>query len=213
MRRDGAEILENEDNIDFEDTRNIELVEFRVAQLLDALGQDIDSNEHIRQTPSRVASFLLESTANGFDGKDAESILDPIWPETYPEPTTIGGIKFSSLCPHHLIPFVGYATIGYHSNKKVVGLSKLPRLVHAHSKGLILQEKLTVDIVDSLVKILEPKGAAVHIEAEHSCMTIRGVKDRETLTTTSRFVGSMQKDPFRSEFLVIARRGGSRWER
>ncbi len=214
MRKDGTDILDDLDSIEHTaEARDPELVQLRVAQLLDSLGISVD-DDHIAQTPSRVAAFLLESTANGFhDGKTAEEILNPVWPESYPEPTTVGGIKFSSLCPHHLIPFVGYATLGYHPDKKVTGLSKLPRLIHAHSKGLILQERLTVEIVESLVKVLKPKGAAIHIEAEHSCMTIRGVKDRETLTTTSRFYGTMEKEPLRSEFLIIARRGGSRWER
>ena len=192
-------------------TRGHDSVRKCVKDLLLSLGLSLD-NHHLEDTPDRVAKFLLEATSNGNQGElTAEDVLDPLWKEKYDSPITVAGIKFSSLCAHHMLPFFGYATIGYFPGSVVTGLSKLPRLVHLESKGLQLQEELTKTIGESLERVLSPRGVAVHLKAEHTCMTIRGVKAQESATITSRITGKMNEDPYRSDFMRAAEGGGARW--
>ena len=192
-------------------TRGHDSVSKCVKELLISLGLSLD-NHHLQDTPDRVAKFLLEATSNGAEGALVpEDILKPLWEEEYDYPITVTGIKFSSLCAHHMLPFFGYITVGYYPRNVVTGLSKLPRLVNLESKGLQLQEELTKNIVKKLQENLDPKGVAVHIKAEHTCMTIRGVQAQESATVTSYFIGLMNKEPFRSDFIRTAEGGGARW--
>ncbi len=187
------------------------LVTDAVSNLLRALGCDMD-NHHIKETPERVAKYLLEATSNGNGGEKPEDILEKKWKESYDYPVIVSGIKFSSLCIHHMLPFFGYCTLGYFPDTHVVGLSKLPRLIALESKGFQLQEELVKRIVSTFDKIVNPLGVALYMRAEHTCMTIRGVRAHESVTSTFHAIGKMSEDPWRSEFLAEARQGGARWQ-
>ncbi len=192
-------------------TRGHDLVAKNVKNLLESLGVSVD-NHHLTDTPDRVARFLLEATSNGAEGAlTDEDILSPLWEESYDYPVTVGGLKFSSLCAHHMLPFFGYATIGYFPSDLVTGLSKIPRLLNLKCKGLQLQEELTKNIVDSLTHILSPLGVAVHLKAEHTCMTIRGVKAETSATVTALLTGKMNEEPYRSDFMMTIKSGGAQW--
>ena len=191
--------------------RGHDLVAKRVKDLLLSLGLPLD-NHHLKETPDRVARFLLDATSNGAEGAlTAEDVLQPLWKEHYDYPVIVTGLKFSSLCAHHMLPFFGYATVGYFPRNMVTGLSKIPRLVNLECKGLQLQEELTQNIVNRLETILDPLGVAVHLKAEHTCMTIRGVQSQESATVTSKLVGKMNEEPYRSDFVRAAQEGGARW--
>lgn len=142
---------------------------------------DWDS-EHMAKTPERFVKMLKElTTPEEFDFTKFRSTSD--------EMIVLGPIHFSSLCAHHIIPFVGEAWVGYVPTKWIVGLSKIPRLVKSYAKTLTVQEQLTADIGRRLDAELEPMGAAVVMRAEHMCMTLRGVQEHDTVTTTSYMSG------------------------
>lgn len=142
----------------------------------------------VHDTPDRVARMWVQELTSGYDA-DFESILKTFPSEDYDGIVTVKDIPVTSTCEHHLVPFVGYAHIGYLPGEEVVGLSKLPRLVNAFSRRLQIQERLTKQIADTLDKFLKPRGVIVVVEAEHLCMTIRGVQAPGTKTLTSAVRG------------------------
>jgi GTP cyclohydrolase I len=177
--------------------------EAAVRDLLVALGVDVE-DEHLAETPHRVARayadvltpepFDLTTFANA-DG-DNELVL-------------VTGIPFQSLCAHHLLPFHGVAHVGYLPSGRIVGLSKLARIVQRFAAAPQVQERLTREIVDCITEHLAPEGVGVIIEAEHECMSLRGVQARGTRTTTSCFRGTLRDDPAaRAEMLALVRSGG-----
>jgi GTP cyclohydrolase IA len=172
-----------------------------VAALLDALGVDRTS-EAMRETPRRVAAAFAEMLAPvPFRATTFPS-------DGYDELVVVSDIAFSSLCEHHMLPFVGRAHVGYLPGERIVGLSKLPRLVEHRARRLQVQERMTTEIADHLERILEPRGVGVVIEATHMCMSVRGVRRPGAVTTTSAVRGRLRDDPrTRQEFLdLIARR-------
>jgi GTP cyclohydrolase I len=180
---------------------DLEAAEAAVMALLVALGQDPES-EHLRATPERVAraySELLTPTA----------ITPMTFPndEGYDELVMVRGIPFHSLCQHHLLPFVGQAHIGYLPSGRIVGLSKLARVVEHVSRALQVQERMTAQIADWIEAELSPLGVGVVLEAEHMCMRLRGAKATGTCTVTSAMRGALRDDPrTRSEFLDLVQR-------
>jgi GTP cyclohydrolase I len=173
------------------------------ADLLRALGVDLDA-EGRRETPRRVAASLAE-------------LLTPVpfAPTTFPndggydELVVATGIQFHSLCEHHVLPFTGVAHVGYLPGERIIGLSKLARVVERFSRGLQVQERLTTDIAGWLDAELRPRGVGVVIEAEHLCMTLRGVRATGARTVTSALHGLVRDDPrTREEFLSLT--GGRR---
>ena len=182
-----------------------ERAERAVADLLDALGVDRRA-EALRDTPRRVASTfaeLLEPTpfrATTFPNDGG-----------YDELVIVSDIAFSSLCEHHLLPFVGVAHIGYLPGDRIVGLSKLPRLVEHRARRLQVQERLTTEVADWLERTLRPRGVGVVMEATHMCMSLRGVRQPGALTTTSALRGRLREDPrTRQEFFELIGRRGAR---
>jgi GTP cyclohydrolase I len=174
--------------------------ELAVRALLIALGQDPDS-EHLRETPRRVAGayaelltpqpFALTTFAND---------------EEYEELVVARDIPFQSLCEHHILPFHGVAHVGYLPDQRIVGLSKLARVVDRFARGLQVQERLTKQVADWLDSNLHPKGVGVVIEAEHQCMTLRGVRAHESRTITSALQGHLRTDAAaRLEFFALTR--------
>lgn len=160
-----------------------------VADLLTALGYEPAQGDLV-ETPRRVADALIELlTPEPFEMTTFPN------DDGYDEPVVVGGIPFVSLCRHHLLPFRGTATVGYLPDARLVGLSKLARVVAHHARGLQVQEALTVQIARTLEGALAPRGVAVVVEAEHLCMSMRGVRATGAATTTTDFRGAFAHDP------------------
>jgi GTP cyclohydrolase I len=161
-------------------------IERAVREILSAVGED-PQREGLRETPGRVARMYAEL----FSGlhADPRTHLRKFFSEKYDEMVLVRDISFNSMCEHHLLPFSGVAHIGYIPNGKVVGLSKLARVVEVVSHRPQVQERMTEEIADLLIEELDVKGVAVVIEAEHSCMTIRGVRKPGSVCVTSAMKG------------------------
>jgi len=172
---------------------------------------DDPKREGLLDTPARVARAYEEFFA-GY-GQDPADILKRTFSEVegYDEMIVMSDIRFESHCEHHMVPIIGKAHVGYLPDKRVVGISKLARLVEVYARRLQVQEKMTVQIADTLQEILHPRGVAVVIEAAHQCMTTRGVHKPGVGLITSRMVGAFRDDPStRREFLaVIGRSAGN----
>lgn len=177
-----------------------------VSRVLEELGEDV-TREGLVDTPRRVAESLRFLT-EGYGMDPAEIVGTAQFQEAaYDDMVTVRGIGFYSLCEHHLLPFFGTAHVGYIPNGRVVGLSKVPRIVDAFAHRLQLQERLTHQIADALQEVLEPRGVAVVIEARHLCMEMRGVEKQDSETVTSCMLGAFRDDPrTRQEFMEIIRR-------
>ena len=183
--------------------------EAAVRTLIQWAGDD-PKREGLRDTPARVARAYEEFFA-GY-GQDPAEILKRTFSEVegYDEMIVMSDIRFESHCEHHMVPIIGKAHVGYLPDKRVVGISKLARLVEIYAKRLQVQEKMTVQIADCLQKALKPKGVAVVIEAAHQCMTTRGVHKPGVGLVTSRMVGAFRDDPStRREFLAVIGRSGA----
>ena len=183
-------------------------VENAIKHLLKrGLGVDIN-DPNFKETPERVARSFREMCRGLYDKEvHIESFKNAIFPSKNNEMIVMKNIDTYSLCPHHLLPVKINACVGYIPNGRVVGLSKLARLTEVVSCQPILQEDLTVEIVDFLMQMLEPEGAAAFIEGYHSCMGCRGVKKPNAVTVTSAVRGVFMDDPScRHEFLELVRR-------
>jgi GTP cyclohydrolase IA len=184
------------------------VIEKLVEQLLKELGEDPD-REGLQKTPERVAK-ALEYLTSGYDKKVEEVLNDALFVEDYDEMVVVKDIDFASLCEHHLLPFIGKAHIAYMPHKKIVGLSKIPRLVEMFSRRLQVQERLTTQIANTLRDALQPRGVAVVVEAIHLCMLMRGVEKQNSKAVTSAMLGAFRDRPeTRAEFmeLIKASRG------
>ncbi len=158
-----------------------------VRQMLEALGED-PARPGLRKTPARVAKsyqFLLQ----GYASLPAAIIKSAIYEGAFSEMVLVRGIETFSLCEHHLLPFFGKTHVAYIPNGKIVGLSKIPRVVDAFARRLQVQERLTVQIRDAIQETLNPRGVAVVMEATHLCMVMRGVQKQHSITTTSAMSG------------------------
>src|SRR5918992_687130 len=176
-----------------------------IRQLLSALGED-PSREGLRDTPKRVESALKFLT-NGYT-EDVDAMLNnALFSVDYNEMVIVKDIDFYSLCEHHMLPFFGKCHIAYIPNGKVVGLSKVPRLVDIFARRLQVQERLTNQIASTLQDKIKPLGVGVVTEATHLCMAMRGVEKQNSLAVTSAMLGSFREDArTRSEFLNLIRR-------
>ena len=186
---------------------DVERVERIVGQLLDALGENPD-REGLLRTPARVAAFYAEVLAGADD--DPAAHLDVQFELGHREMVMVRDIPFSSLCEHHLVPFIGRAHVAYipGPDGRITGLSKLARLVDAYAHRLQVQERLTTQVAETLVERLNPAGVVVVIEAEHLCMTMRGVKKPGSLTVTSAVRGIFEHDAAsRAEAMAFIRHG------
>jgi GTP cyclohydrolase I len=175
-----------------------------VEQMLRLLGEN-PKREGLLRTPVRVAESLRYLT-EGYRTDPKEILHEAVFREPYDEMVIVKDIEIFSLCEHHLIPFYGKAHVAYIPNGKVVGLSKIPRLVEVFSRRLQIQERLTTQVAECLMSVLKPKGVAVVIEALHLCMCMRGVKKGDAYTVTSSMLGAFRRDArSRSEFLSLVR--------
>ncbi len=183
------------------------MIEKLIADLLKELGEDIQ-REGLERTPERVAKALRYLTA-GYQQDVQEVLNGALFVEHYDEMVLVKDINFASLCEHHLIPFVGTCHIAYLPGKKIVGLSKLPRLVEMFSRRLQVQERLTTQIAQTLQEILQPRGVAVVMEAIHLCMVMRGVEKQNSKAVTSAMLGAFRDRPeTRAEFMELIKPRG-----
>ena len=173
-----------------------------IAKILEELGENVE-REGLERTPDRVEKALRYLTS-GY-GKDAKEVLnDAMFVEDYDEMVIVKDIDFSSLCEHHLLPFIGKCHVAYMPGRKIVGLSKIPRLVEMFSRRLQVQERLTTQIASTINEVLQPRGVAVVMEAVHLCMMIRGVEKQNSKAITSAMLGSFRENAeTRAEFMEL----------
>jgi GTP cyclohydrolase I len=183
------------------DTYNKHLAD-NIKSVLSELGENPD-REGLLKTPERVAKSM-DFLTNGYRQNPAEILKSAMFSEDYSQMVLVKDIELYSLCEHHMLPFFGKTHIAYIPNGNIVGLSKIPKIVDVFARRLQVQERLTDQIRDCLQDVLNPKGVAVVIEAQHLCMQMRGVQKQHSSTTTSAFSGIFLKDEkTRSEFMNL----------
>jgi len=179
-------------------------IEGLVASLLKELGED-PGRDGLQRTPGRVARAFRTFTA-GYEQDPIEVLNDAVFEESYDEMVVVKDIGFYSLCEHHLLPFFGRAHVAYIPNGRIVGLSKLPRMVEMYARRLQVQERLTTQIAGAIEDLLRPKGVAVVSEAIHLCMMMRGVEQQNAFAIASSLRGEFETDSkTRSEFMELLR--------
>lgn len=173
----------------------------KYQKILTELGEDTERDGLIK-TPERAAK-AMQFLTHGYDLDATEILKSAMFAEDYSEMVIVKDIEVYSLCEHHLLPFFGKVHIGYIPNGKIVGLSKFARIVDVFARRLQVQERLTHQILHCIQDTLRPQGVAVVIEAQHTCMMMRGVQKQNSLTTTSAFTGEFHKVETRNEFLNL----------
>jgi len=172
------------------------------CQLLTGIGEN-PGREGLIKTPMRAAKSL-DFLTHGYRQDPKEILKSALFHEDYKQIVVVKDIEIYSLCEHHLLPFFGKAHIGYIPNGTIVGLSKIPRVVECFARRLQLQERLTTQIKDCIQEVLNPIGVAVVIEAQHLCMSMRGIQKQNSVTTTSEFTGAFLKNEnTRQEFMHL----------
>jgi GTP cyclohydrolase IA len=205
------------ENIDFDDTTlepgwedqiDFKTIEAAARQMLKAVGED-DTREGLQKTPLRVARMYAELFA-GYRTDPIAVVNDAIFEVKYDEMVIVRDIEFYSMCEHHMLPFIGRAHVAYIPDGKVLGLSKIPRIVDMYARRLQVQERMTRQIADFLRDLLKPQGVAVVVEAMHLCSMMRGVKKHDARMTTSAMHGAFRANlATRQEFLDNISRGAS----
>ncbi len=183
----------------------VRMVEFEnlVRRELELIGED-PNREGLQKTPERVAKAMSWLT-RGYEMDVAEVVGDAVFEEAHESMVMVRDIELYSMCEHHMLPFFGKAHIAYIPRGRIVGLSKLPRIVEVFSRRLQVQERLTEQIAQAIQDVLQPEGVGVVIECEHLCMMMRGVEKQNSRTITSALRGSFKNDPMtRDEFLRLA---------
>jgi len=176
-----------------------------VRALISRIGEDPD-REGLAKTPERVAKSLQFLT-HGYGLDPAEILRSAMFREEYQQMVIVRDIEIYSLCEHHMLPFFGKAHVAYIPNGRIVGLSKIPRVVDAFARRLQVQERLTVDIRNCIEDTLKPLGVAVVIEAQHLCMIMRGIQKQHSIATTSAFTGEFNMEKTRAEFMRLITSG------
>ena len=175
-----------------------------ISALLKELGED-PGRDGLLRTPERVAQSMRFFT-QGYAQDPADALNGALFDVEYDEMVLVREIDFYSLCEHHIVPFFGRVHVAYIPDKKVIGLSKIPRLVEIFSRRLQVQERMTMQIAQTLDEVLDPKGVAVVVEAKHLCMMMRGVQKQNSSAITSSLRGEFADDPkTRAEFMGLLR--------
>ncbi|PID94204.1 MAG: GTP cyclohydrolase I FolE [Bacteroidetes bacterium] len=179
----------------------VQAMKVHYEALLKLMGED-PSREGLLKSPERVAKAMLFLT-RGYHMNPQEILLSARFKEDYRQMVLVKDIELYSMCEHHMLPFFGKAHVAYIPNGYIVGLSKIPRLVDAFARRLQVQERLTTQIKNCIVETLNPLGVAVVIEAQHMCMSMRGVQKQNSVTTTSDFTGAFLREATREEFIHL----------
>ncbi|HEX6643817.1 MAG TPA: GTP cyclohydrolase I FolE [Gemmatimonadales bacterium] len=176
--------------------------------ILEEIGEDPE-REGLRRTPERVEAALRWLT-RGYGLSPADAVGNAVFEESHQSMIMVRDVELYSMCEHHMLPFFGRAHVAYIPDGKIVGLSKLPRIVEVFARRLQVQERLTDQIADAVMEILNPQGVGVVIEASHLCMMMRGVEKQNSRTVTSALRGVFRDDPkTRDEFLRLAHGGAT----
>ncbi len=190
-----------DDNFNIDTLPIADEIKNNFERIIDLLGEDKD-REGLKKTPLRAAKAMKFLT-QGYKIEPKQILQNALFNEDYNEMVIVKDIELYSLCEHHMLPFFGKAHIAYIPNGKIVGLSKIPRVVDVFSRRLQVQERLTEQVLDCINETLEPIGVGVVIEASHMCMMMRGVQKQNSTTTTSGFRGSFKETDTRNEFLKL----------
>ena len=180
-----------------------------IREILSRLGED-PSRQGLLATPSRVEKSLASLT-KGYDEDPTQILRGALFDEDYDEMVIVKDIEMFSLCEHHMLPFFGKVHVAYIPKGKVIGLSKIPRLVEVFARRLQVQERLTRQIADAIQNAIQPQGVGVVIEARHLCMMMRGIEKQHSSTVTSAMVGCFREKETRSEFLSLVRDTAAGW--
>jgi GTP cyclohydrolase IA len=182
----------------------------RVREILGALGED-PRREGLVRTPLR-AQKALQYLTSGYTTDLDQIVNNALFKVEYDEMVIVKDIEFFSLCEHHMLPFYGKAHVAYLPNCRVIGLSKIPRIVDMFARRLQVQERMTQQIAESIREVLDPRGVGVILEAQHFCMMMRGVEKQHSGTVTSAMLGAFRENKeTRDEFLALVRNGGPRF--
>ncbi len=185
-----------------------ETIEASIASVLKAIGEDPE-REGLQRTPHRVAKSYQE-LLSGYRMDPKALINDAIFSVSYDQMVIVRDIEFYSMCEHHMLPFMGRVHVAYIASDRVIGLSKIPRIVELFSRRLQVQERMTTQIAEYLEVVLEPRGVAVVVEGVHMCMMLRGVKKHDARMTTSSMLGIFRNEmSTRMEFLDHISRGAN----
>lgn len=174
-----------------------------VREMIARIGED-PSREGLVQTPQRVVQSM-EFLTHGYAQQPADVLNDALFTVDYDEMVIVKDIEMFSMCEHHMLPFFGKVHIAYIPNGKVIGLSKLPRLVEVFARRLQVQERLTTQLAEAIQEIIQPQGVGVVIEARHLCMMMRGVEKQHSAAITSAMLGVFRQQETRNEFLSLLR--------
>lgn len=180
-----------------------------VANLLRAAGRDLEHDQDVAHTPTRVANLWQREFLAGYDMDPAHILSEPVLGEADPDVVVVGGLRFHSMCPHHLLPYRGVAHVAYLPAGKLVGFGRLADLVECFTKRLTLQERATHQIAEALWHGLGARGAGCVIEAEQLCLAVPGERHDQSGVVTSAFVGEMRERPdLKARLLAAANLGG-----
>ena len=188
---------------DIYDNETTEIISGAVDTIITKLGEDVE-REGLLKTPERVAK-AYQFLTHGYQLDPDQILKSALFDEDYSEMILVKDIEVYSLCEHHMLPFFGKAHVAYIPNGKIVGLSKIPRIVDVFARRLQVQERLTLQVRDAVDRVLNPLGTAVVIEASHLCMMMRGAEKQNSVTTTSAMSGEFHREATRLEFMRLIR--------
>jgi len=193
--------MKNYEKIEQYNTEATDILSNNFKTIIENLGEDV-TREGLEKTPERVAKAMQYLT-HGYGLDPLQILKSALFTEDHQQMIVVKDIEVYSMCEHHMLPFFGKAHVAYIPNGKIVGLSKIPRIVDAFARRMQVQERLTDQIKDCIQAALEPLGVAVVIEAQHMCMQMRGIQKQNSVTTTSSFTGAFEKDKTRKEFISL----------
>ena len=193
--------IKNYEKIEQYDTEITEVLADNYRTIIGNLGEDV-YREGLEKTPERVAK-AMQFLTHGYEINPLKILQSALFNEDHKQMIIVKDIEVYSMCEHHMLPFFGKAHVAYISTGKLVGLSKIPRVVDAFARRMQVQERLTDQIKNCIHEALNPLGVAVVIEAQHMCMQMRGIQKQNSFTTTSSFTGTFEKDKTRKEFISL----------
>ena len=193
--------MKNYEKIEQYNTEATDILSNNYKTIIENLGEDV-TREGLEKTPERVAKAMQYLT-HGYGLDPLQILKSALFTEDHQQMIVVKEIEVYSMCEHHMLPFFGKAHVAYIPNGKIVGLSKIPRIVDAFARRMQVQERLTDQIKDCIQAALEPLGVAVVIEAQHMCMQMKKKKKQNSVTTTSSFTGAFEKDKTRKEFISL----------